>query len=265
MHLAQVLPSVASDSSQVARVAMPVLDVHPVPLSTMSAQRRQRHKNCATKHLECDVADLKSRLSLLELLVVKPVVHQSSQPDEELSPSREFVHTYSRTELLHFSELLNEETVCKKLCYETEDVDVPTSLETSPLQEVYDNLDALLEGLCQRLYSEDLYIASSNCCEQSQYQCQQDESPPCLPPDSSYFIDDPLFVQHESMKHNLLMNMFKVDDFLLWKKRGYSDAEAHNSVQDRFDDGYVVWKDGGLQYIEDDGDEEFGCESSDNG
>ena len=51
--------------------------------------------------------------------------------------------------------------------------------------------------------------------------------------------------------------LLKLEDFLLWKGRGFSDPDAQTSVEDRFDDGYVTWKDGCPQYILDD-DSEYG-------
>jgi len=68
-------------------------------------------------------------------------------------------------------------------------------------------------------------------------------------------MDDPLLVELELAKHRLVLSMFRLDDFLLWKTRGYSDEEARSSVEDRSLDGHVVWKDGSLQYnLHDDSD-----------
>ena len=63
--------------------------------------------------------------------------------------------------------------------------------------------------------------------------------------------DDEHIMEHKALRRKLVESMFRLDDFLLWKQRGLSDAEAHDNVQDRFDYGFVVWKDGLLQYIED--------------
>ena len=67
---------------------------------------------------------------------------------------------------------------------------------------------------------------------------------------------------HTTLKHKLVDSMFRLDDFLRWKRRGLSDIEAHESVEDLYEYGYVVWRDGRVQYIED-SDSDFESEGHD--
>ena len=60
--------------------------------------------------------------------------------------------------------------------------------------------------------------------------------------------DNALLVEHENSRDKLIENMFRLDDFLLWKHRGLSDTEANERIEDRFDYGYVTWQNGELQY-----------------
>ena len=233
---------------------MLVSDAHSEPYST-SAQRRQRHKNGATKHLEGEITDLKSRLSKLESLIAStPAQHKHCpQPDEELSQNIDVTRAYSRDELLHIDVMLKEDFVVKQLNFE--DVSpgspLPSNMHTSPFQEISNDLDTLFEGLSNHLYEgipKDKHMEELQC---------EPERPWTLTPHSAVDIamDDPLIIEHEFVKHSLVLNMFRLDDFLLWKKRGYSDREAHTSVEDRFLDGEVAWKDGILQYsLNDDSD-----------
>jgi len=124
----------------------------------MSAQRRQRHKNGATKHLEGEITNLKARLSTLELLIDRLPArdNQRSQPDEELSPNINDSRAYSRTELLHIDTMLKKDLVAKQLHFEDGNADdvLPNDTYTSPFREVCHDLDVLFEGLCHHLYQD---------------------------------------------------------------------------------------------------------------
>jgi len=208
--------------------------------------------------------------SLESLITQAQMPHNpKSQPDEELSPNPNAATMYSRTDLLHIGVASVKEPVCKQLHFDTMDADEIAHQNnfwhTSPFQDVCDKLDLLSNDLRERLYSESLKPPlvkgfQHKCPDEGDTDLHREHLELSLHSHKGAPTaeeKDKHQAEHDSLRSALIVKMFEVEDFILWKKRGYSDDEAHASVQSRFEYGHVIWMDGCLQFVDDIDDEHF--------
>jgi hypothetical protein len=109
--------------------------------------------------------------------------------------------------------------------------------------DVHQTLDAVMSELCAKLYQPSQDIDEMP----AEPSGTIDFTMPPHPVEASK--DNTFLVEHEGLRDKLIENMFRLDDFLLWKQRGLSDNDANERIEDRSDYGYVTWQNGGLQYI----------------
>ena len=223
-------------------------------LLTASARRRIRSQkasasSCQVDNLNLEINGLNQRVQYLEWLMhfhvqqaaafsQAPVAHAELQPEVKPNPQQ-------------VSLPCNWSAECSPVLA----IDPPN---LDHIRMVSQELETLKANLCATLYGEGinpgvlhLYFSTF---DDGEHKGMDDEDgmDSHILHNTEDLRDDHL----DEIRRNIAKSLFCLEDWALWKKRGYSDEEASSAVEGRFECGHIGRTPDGWVYIEEDFDAE---------